>query len=148
MPNLRTSQEENKRIARTFIEEVLNRREGHRLAEFVAPECEVRGAPMKGLAYFEEHYRTFMHAYPDLQVSVEGQVAEGDIVVTWFRATGTHEGDSQGIKATHRPLHLNGVNIQRIRDGRIVEHWGGANTLEAFLELGVIQWVQSSPGKP
>jgi predicted ester cyclase len=103
---------------------------------------------MKGLAYFEEHYRTFMHAYPDLQVSVEGQIAEGDIVVTWFRATGTHEGDSQGIKATHRRLHLNGVNIQRIRDGRIVEHWGGANTLEAFLELGVIQWVQSSPGKP
>jgi predicted ester cyclase len=142
MPDLVTSETENKRIARALIQEVLNRREGHRIAEFIAPECEVRGAPTKGIAYFEEHYRTFMHAYPDLQVTVEGQVAEGDIVVTWFRATGTNEGGWDGINATHRQLHLTGVNIQRFRDGRVVEHWGGSNSLEALLELGVVQWVK------
>ncbi len=112
------------------------------MPEFIAPECEVRDAPLKGIAYFEEHYSTLLHVYPDLHTTVEGQVAEGDIVVTWFRATGTHDGDCQGVKATHRKLRLSGVNIQRIRDGRIVEHWGGANTLEALLELGIIQWVK------
>ncbi len=142
MPNPPTPELESKRIARALIEEVLNRREAHRLPEFIAPECEVHDVPIKGLAFFEEHYRTFMHVYPDLQVTVEGQVAEGDLVVTWFRATGTHAGDCQGIKATHRRLRLTGVNIQRIREGRIVEHWGGANTLEALLELGIVQWVK------
>ncbi len=137
------SETANKRLARAFIEELLNRREMHRMPEFIAPECDVHGAPVKGIAYFEEHYRTLVHVYPDLQATVEGQVAEGDIVVTWYRATGTHAGELQGVRATHRQLHLNGVNIQRIRDGRIVEHWGGANTLEAFLEMGVIQWVKS-----
>ncbi len=129
-------------MARAFIEEMLNRREGHRLSEFVAPDCDVHDAPLKGIAYFEEHYRTIAHVYPDLQATVEGQVAEGDIVVTWYRATATHAGELQGVKATHRQLHLSGVNIQRIRDGRIVEHWGGANTLEALFELGIVQWVK------
>ncbi len=143
MPNPETPEAECKRIARAFIETLINGREGHRIPEFIAPDCEVRGAPTKGFAYFEEHYRTLLHVYPDLKVTVEGQVAEGDLVVTWYRATGTHEGEMEGVKATHRRLNLTGVNIQRIRDGRIVEHWGGANTLEALLELGVVQWVQS-----
>ena len=63
-------------------------------------------------------------------------------MVTWFRATGTNEGGWNGINATHRRLNLTGVNIQRFRDGRIVEHWGGSNSLEALLELGVVQWVK------
>ena len=137
------SESDNKRIARALLEEVINRREPHRIPEFIAPDYQAHHFPLKGIAGFEEHYRTFIHLYPDLQVKVEGQVAEGDLVVTWYTATGTHEGVWHGIKATHRPLHLSGVNVLRIRDGRIVEQWGGSNSLEALLELGVITWVKS-----
>jgi predicted ester cyclase len=74
-------------------------------------------------------------------VTVEGQVAEGDIVATWFIMRGTHLGAFGGVPATGKPITLRGVNVQRIRNGRIVEHWGGTNSLEALLELGVVRWA-------
>ena len=71
-------------------------------------------------------------------MQVEGQVAEGDIVATWWTMRGTHRGAWGGIQPTHKAITLHGVNIQKIRDGRIVEQWGAANTLEALLEIGAI----------
>jgi len=62
-----------------------------------------------------------------------------DIVVTWFTMRGTHRGQWVGIRPTNKVLTLRGVNVQRVRDGRIVEQWGGANTLEALLEIGAIR---------
>lgn len=74
-----------------------------------------------------------------------GQVAEDDIVVTWFTMLGTHQGEWGGIKPTNKMLTLRGVNVQRFRDGRIVEQWGGANTLEALLEIGAIRLPCNAP---
>jgi predicted ester cyclase len=52
---------------------------------------------------------------------------------------GTHQGEWGGIKPTNKVLTLRGVNVQKFRDGRIVEQWGGANTFEALLEIGAIR---------
>ncbi len=142
MTNVEKLEIGNKRIARDLLLEVFNKRELHRIPEFIAPEYEAHHAPVKGIAGFEEHVRTFLQVYPDLQITVEGQVAEGDLVVTWVSAKGTNSGDWQGIKATHRQIRLSAINIQRIRNGRIVEPWEGSNALEALLELGIIQWVR------
>ena len=65
----------------------------------------------------------------DLHVTVDGQVAEGDLVVTWWTMRGTHQGKWRGIQPTCKAMILTGVNIQRIRAGLILEHWGAANTL-------------------
>lgn len=132
------SQSDNKLIARRFLEEVVNTGEAQRLPEFLAPEFSDRYAGFVGIEGAAQHLRTFHHCYPDLQVTVEGQVAEGDIVVTWFTMRGTHSGEWGGIKPTNKVLTLRAVNIQRIENGRIVEQWGGANTFEALLEIGAI----------
>jgi predicted ester cyclase len=102
---------------------------------------------MQGLAWFRQHLLTFHRCYPDMVITVDGQVAEEDTVVTWWTMRGTHSGDWGGVKATHKPILLSGVNIQKIRNGRIIEHFGGSNSLEALLELGVVKWA-SGPSAP
>jgi hypothetical protein len=54
---------------------------------------------------------------------------------------GTHLGAFQGVPATGKKITLRAVNVQRIRNGRVVEHWGGSNSLEALLELGLVRWT-------
>jgi predicted ester cyclase len=73
-------------------------------------------------------------------VTVDGQVAEDDMVVTWFTMRGTHRGQWGNLKPTNRIITLRGTNIQKIREGRIVEQWGTANTFEALLEIRAIRF--------
>jgi steroid delta-isomerase-like uncharacterized protein len=133
------SEANNKLLARRLLEEVVNTGDVHRLAELLAPDYVVCHTEVIGIEGARQHIATFRHCYPDLQITVEGQVAEDDIVVTWFTMRGTHRGEWGGIKPTNKVLTLRGVNVQRFRDGRIVEQWGGANTLEALLEIGAIR---------
>ena len=136
-----TSESENKILARRFLEEVVNTGAVDRLSDFLGPEYV---APVLGIAGIEqagEHLLQFRHCYPDMVVTVEGQVAEGDIVATWYVMRGTHLGAFGGVPATGKKITLRAVNVQRIRDGRIVEHWGGGNSLEELLELGVVRWA-------
>lgn len=132
---------ENKLLARRLLEEVVNAAAVDRLAEFFDPECSSAGAMHQGLDAFREHLLAYHRCYPDLRVTVDGQVAEGETVVTWWTMRGTHTGEWGGVSPTHKPVVLRGVNIQRIRNGRIVEHWGAANALEVLLELGIVRWA-------
>ena len=131
----------NKLLARCFLEEVVNTGAVDRLSDFLAPEYVAPDVGIAGIEQAREHMLAFRNCYPDMVVTVEGQVAEGDIVATWFVMRGTHLGAFGGVPATGKKITLRGVNVQRIRDGRIVEHWGGSNSLEALLELGVVRWA-------
>jgi predicted ester cyclase len=71
--------------------------------------------------------------YPDLHVTVNQQIAEGDVVVTVVTARGTQKGSFWGIPASNKLVTIEGVNIDRIRGGRIVEHRGVASTLEGLM---------------
>lgn len=62
-------------------------------------------------------------AFPDLQVAVEEQIADGDKVVVRWTAHGTHEGALLGLNPTGKPVTLTGIDIFRLVDGRIVERW-------------------------
>jgi predicted ester cyclase len=75
--------------------------------------------------------------FPDLHVSNDDVIISGDRGVLRWSATGTHEGDQLGIPATHRTVHLTGIDILRIADGRVVERWGETNGLELMQQLGV-----------
>ncbi len=133
------STSDNKLLASRFLEEVVNTGATERLPEFLARNYIAHDAGFQGIEAAGEHLRVFRKCYPDLHVVVDGQVAEGDMVVTWFSMRGTHRGDLGKLRATNRVLTLRGVNIQKIRDGRIVEQWGAANTFEALLAVGAIR---------
>jgi predicted ester cyclase len=76
---------------------------------------------------------------------VEQQIAEGEWVATRLTARGTHSGAWMGMTPTGRQVIVTGVNLDRVVNGRIVEHGGAANMLEALLAIGAVQIVSDKP---
>jgi predicted ester cyclase len=136
------SVDENKLLVRRYHEEIVNTGDVDRLAEFIAPafvEVHDNASYPVGLEGAREHVLGVRKTYPDLHLTVEQQIAEGEWVVTCVTARGTHEGVWLGMRPTGEKLEMTAVNIDRVVDGRIVEHGGAANLLEPFLKIGAIR---------
>jgi len=76
--------------------------------------------------------------YPDLRLEIHDQWCEDEVVVTTATARGTHSGRWLGLEPTGKTVEIFVVDLDRVRGGKIVEHWGAANTLEALLEIGAL----------
>jgi steroid delta-isomerase-like uncharacterized protein len=133
---------ENKAVIRRFVEEVQNGKSEDAYWELNDPDF-VNLAPLPpgvpsdregGFAYLFG----FMNAFPDSRVTIEDMIAEGDQVVTKKTFTGTHTGEFAGIPPTGKPVTLQFVDIMRVRDGKIVEHWNCIDQLSFMQQLGVI----------
>ena len=85
--------------------------------------------PAQGIAAFRA-------GFPDVVFKVEDQVAEGDKVVTRWRARGTNTGDFNGMPATGKAITLPGITIQRLEDGKIAEAWVQYDQLRLMQQLG------------
>ncbi len=71
---------------------------------------------------------TGMHvSFPDIKYTVQEMVAEGDKVMAYWTAQGTHKGEFRGIPATGKPINYRGFDLYRLASGRIVERFGGFN---------------------
>lgn len=97
------------------------------------PHADVRGP--EGSKRSIAMYRA---AFPDLRIKVEDQIAEGDMVVTRWTATGTQEGDLPGLPATGNKSTVSGIAIERFEDGKITEAWTNWDTLGMLQQLGVV----------
>lgn len=136
------SEEANKQLVQRFLAEVVNTGDVQRIADFIGSgyvdHYAGDDAPT-GPGVVVEHVHAVRATYPDLQVRVEQQFAEGEFVISRIVATGTHRGAWLGMSPTGKAVRIIGVNIDRVRKGRIVEHWGTANTLEALVESGILR---------
>lgn len=136
------TRDEKKSLVRRYYEEVVSTGDVERLEEFIAPSyVEVYNNvtyPL-GIDGAREHVRGVRTTYPDLRITVEHQIAEGDWVVSRVTARGTHEGVWLGMRPTGKPMEMTAVNVDRVTDGLIVEHGGAANMLEPLLEAGAIR---------
>jgi steroid delta-isomerase-like uncharacterized protein len=81
-------------------------------------------------------------AFTSFHMEPEHWVEEGDMVVAWLRATGTHTGEFMSIPPSGNPIDFELVDLCRVRDGQIVEHWGVSDTLTMMQQLGAV------PGPP
>jgi predicted ester cyclase len=142
--NGRVTGEQTKLVVRHYLEEVVNTGDVDRIAEFISPEyVEVyRGARYPvGIDGARRHVLGVRQTYPDLHLTIDRQVAEGDWVVTQVTARGTHRGSWLGMKPTGRGVEFTAVNVDRVVGGRIVEHGGAANLLEPLLDNGAVRVV-------
>jgi predicted ester cyclase len=80
----------------------------------------------------------FVEGFPDLQITVEDAVGEGDLVAQRVHFTGTHTGEFQGLPPTHRKVAFSGLELNRFVDGRVVEHWFQLDALGLLQQLGLI----------
>ena len=102
----------------------------------------VNHSPLPGQAAGVEGFKqalTWMRSgVPDLRITIDSAVAEGDRVSTRWTGTGTHSGELMGIPATGKAVTVSGIDICRISDGRIAEYWQELDTLSMLQQLGVI----------
>ena len=97
------------------------------------PDEDVRG--IEGLTQFVSMIRS---ALPDLRVTLEEDIAEGDKVVSRWRAQGTHQGELMSIAATGNEVAITGITIHRIKEGKIVEEWENWDALGLMQQIGAI----------
>ena len=109
--------------------------------EVVAPDAQIRTPlPIEatGAQLLKEVFGRLHRAFPDLRVTVEDVIAEGDKVVSRNSVSGTHEGEYMGIPPTGRSVTYNEIFIARFVNGRIAETWGIVDVLSQMRQLGVI----------
>ena len=98
------------------------------------PDLEIRGA--EEAKQFISKYKS---AFPDLSVTFEDEVAEGDKVVTRWTLRGTHQGEIEEFgPATGRQVELKGISISRIEGGKIAEEWNSYDNLGVMQQLGLV----------
>jgi predicted ester cyclase len=134
--------EANKRLVRRFVEEVINTGDVDRLADFVSADCVETDGKVRvvsGVEGMATHIKGVRAVWDDLTLTIDRQIAEGEWVVTQVTVRGIHRGEWLGIQPTNQPVVITGVNLDRVVDGRIVEHGGAANMLDALLEIGAVR---------
>lgn len=134
--------DQNKQLDRRAIEEVWNRGNYDVVDELVAddfvghsatPDQEIHGP--EGVKQF---YMALRMAFPDIHFTIEDQIAEGDKVVTRWRAQATHLGEFQGIPPTGNQGMITGITIDRIAGDKLVECWTEIDELGLLRHLGVM----------
>jgi steroid delta-isomerase-like uncharacterized protein len=83
-------------------------------------------------------YESIREAFPDFWPEIHQQWVDGDVVTTWKTYHGTHYGEFLGIKATGKKVSFDCVDAMRVRNGKIVEHWGAANLLAVLAQLDAL----------
>ena len=136
--------EANKALMRRWFEEVWNKGRADAIPEMFAADGIAHGLsddpskPLTGPAGFLPFHGQFREAFPDIEVIVEDQIAEGDLVATRCSVRGKHQGDSLGFKATNSPVEFTGMTITRIHNGKIVEAWNNFDFMKMYRQLGTI----------
>jgi steroid delta-isomerase-like uncharacterized protein len=129
--------EENKAIVRR-VYEIVSTGDFERAAEIVdqdAPDNELLpdDPPAKLIDTFKETFAEAREGFPDLGITIEDLMAEGDLVAARVVMRGTHRGEFQGIAPTGKRVEVRAIDMFHISDGKIVEHWGHADDPRDFL---------------
>jgi steroid delta-isomerase-like uncharacterized protein len=130
----------NKELSRRFTE-LFSTGDEALADEVLSPDVVFHGTAgdgeLRGIDAMKAFVAGYREAFPDAHSTVEDQIAEGDKVVTRWRARGTHGGRLGPLPATGRAFEMDGVTIERIVDGRIAEVWVARDELGVLGQLGL-----------
>jgi steroid delta-isomerase-like uncharacterized protein len=129
---------DNKILVRRY-QEIYNENDLDALTEVLSEELLtptiLAGLP-PGLEGARAAHRIMLRGFPDFQTTIEDLIAEGDKVVARITMRGTHRGDFMNLAATGKQVEFAGAYIVRIRNGRIIEHWGEEDSMSLLAQLG------------
>lgn len=130
--------ERNKQVARIFFKDVLNQGHLEKYVEshsndFVAHVGDREATLEEDLAAAKEERK----AFPDMKMSVNHIVAEGDLVVVHWTVSGTNTHAGMGFPATGKTMKTSGMTLFRFKDGKICEEWNAWNLLSVLRQLGL-----------
>lgn len=138
--------QQNTMLVRRAVEEVWNRGNLAVVEDIVSSDIVIHMSHenIHGPDGIKQFFSMLREAFPDLQFTIEDQVAEGDRVVTRWTARATHSSAFQGIPPTGRQVSLTGIDIDRIVNGKVVECWSFADDLGLLQQLGAIPTPEMS----
>ncbi|HEX2713926.1 MAG TPA: ester cyclase [Candidatus Acidoferrales bacterium] len=132
---------ENKALVRRWVEEMWNKGNLAVAEELFAPTYVAHDPSTPDLGRGPERekkaatlYRT---AFPDLRLTIDDLIAEGETVVTRWTARGTHKGELRGISPTGKPFTVTGISILRVSGGKTTEAWTNWDALGLTQQLGI-----------
>lgn len=130
---------ENKKLVETLCVTVFQGHDFSRLDEIMRDDYIQHNENVpQGKAGFRKFHEKFFEAVPDFTYTVKKIVGEDDTVILYAAVTGTHSGEWMGNPPTGNKLNFDTVDIFRIENGKIAEHWDVADTLKLFTQVGKI----------
>ena len=134
----------NKDIVKHYYEVIVSKNLLDDLPLYISENCVMRVGENEysiGAEGMRQNLVAVKKTYPDYKMKVIRQYVDGDYVISEFVMRGTHKGDFLGIAPTNKVLEITGVDIDKVIDGKIVEHGGATTTFETFWENGLIKPV-------
>ena len=95
----------------------------------------------------KQFIKDFKTAYPDGSVTIEEQLADGDLVASRWTGRGTHKGELMGIAPTGKQVTVTGITISRVSGGKVVEEWTNWDTLGMLQQLGAVPSVAGATAR-
>jgi predicted ester cyclase len=144
--SIRGAQETSNKAAFTRFHDAMNTGDAEIISktidELVEPDALIRSPVPLGVTgpkALKRVWAVLLEAFPDLHVTIEDIIAEGDKVVARQMVTGTHRGAYMGFRPTGKPVRYNEIFIFRFVNGRVAETWGVVDVFSQMKQLGVIQ---------
>lgn len=141
---------DNKSIVRRLYEEVWNNRRPEVANEIISPSHAMHDNhqpdPGIGPEAYNRNVTRFVAAFPDLRFTVEDMVAENDKVVAFWTISGTHKGEFRGIPATNKKVSIEGITINHVAGGKIMDSFANWDALGLMQQLGVVPHLGQPKG--
>jgi predicted ester cyclase len=139
------SAEDLKALVRDYIEEMWNQGNLSRADDLLAAHYRrytvPTAAPLSRDAQ-KQRIAALRAAFPDMHVTIEDLLVEGDRVACRVSVHGTHQGVFQGIAPTGKQVVVAALDLVRIENGKLVEHWGGPDLFSLLQQLGAVITVK------
>jgi len=135
------STDTNKAIVRRIVQQMWNEQRHDLIEEFFSENVieHIIGTPSTtGLDSIKDGLAISLKAFPDLQLRIDDEFAEGDKVVLRWTLRGTHQGELMGIPATGKKVTHSGFGVYRMDNAKVAELWFLADNMGLMQQLGVI----------
>ncbi|RPE78371.1 MULTISPECIES: ester cyclase [unclassified Frondihabitans] len=135
---------ESRALVETYLE-MLNTHDADLVDAFIADDYVNHNVVVDdGREANRAFWSNFLAGLPDVVVTMEDVIISGDRVVGRFVYRGTHTGDLLGIPATGAAVEMRSIDIWRVQNGLLVEHWDELNLMEVFQQVGVLPQLGGS----
>ncbi len=127
-----------------WFEEVWNNKSEDAIDEMLAADVvgyglsEPDGSQIVGPESFKRLHRAFISAFPDIRITVEDTVTEGNKIAGRCRVTGTHDGEGVGVAPTRQNVDFTGMIIVYLKDGKMIEVWNEFNFMDMYTQVGAL----------
>jgi steroid delta-isomerase-like uncharacterized protein len=131
----------NKAIVKRLYEEVFNNQDAHTIDALIAAEITIHDplmGEMQGIEAFRQFTTIFLSAFPQQHTSVESLIAENDLVAALHTHSGVNTGNFMGVPPTGHAIKVRGLELFRLRDGKIIELWRHDDDAGLMRQLGLL----------